>query len=43
VKAGEGFQAIERAGLFEGLGVQFQCGMRGVDAGAAAGRFLAGL
>ena len=40
MKASEGFQAVERAGLLEGLGIQLQCGMRRIDAGTAAGDSL---
>src|SRR3989338_7621304 len=40
VKAGKPFQPVQRAKLFKGFGVQLEGGVRGVDAGAAAGGFL---
>ena len=40
VEAGERFQPVERAGLLESFGVQFQRGVGGVAAGAAAGSFF---
>src|SRR5690606_15580479 len=40
VEAGEGFQPVERAGLFERLCIQLDRRMRGEAAGTTAGRFL---
>ena len=37
---GEGLQPRQHAGLLEGLGIQLDAGMGGVDAGAAAGVLL---
>ena len=40
MKTREGFEPVEPADLFEGFGVEFDGGMGGVDARAAAGIFL---
>ena len=42
VKRGETFQLVQCSGRLEGFRVEFHGGMRRVDAGAAAGGFLAG-
>ena len=40
MKAGEAFQFVQCVQLFERFGIQFDRGVGGVDAGAAAGGFL---
>ncbi len=40
VKTGERLQAIQRSGLIEDVGIQFDRRVRGVEAGAAAGGCL---
>ena len=41
-ETGEALQFVQRPGAFEGFRVQFQGGVGGVQAGAAAGAFLGG-
>ena len=40
MEAGEAFQQGQRTQLFEGFGIKFDSGMRGINTGAASSGFL---